>query len=321
MTTAASTDSADRIPIILDCDPGHDDAVAIMLALGSPRIDVLGITTVGGNQTLAKVTRNAQSVLEVCKRPDVPVYTGAPRPLVHEVEVAESIHGDTGMDGPHLPEPSVAVQDQNAVLFIIDTVMNAEPGTVTLVATGPCTNIALAARAEPRIVERVREVVIMGGGYHGGNWTAAAEFNIWVDPEAARMVFEDDWPVTMVGLDLTHQALATAEVEAKAKEIGSDVAEFFLGLMDFFREAYKENQGFDDPPVHDPCTIAYLLDPSIVSTQKVPVRVETRGEFTVGMTVADFRAPAPEDCHTQVAVKLDHEKFWDLVMDAIRNLG
>lgn len=301
---------SDAKKIILDCDPGHDDAVAIMLALGNPAIDLLGITTVGGNQTLEKITRNAQSVLVMCKTPDVPVHPGSPRPLLRKVEVAESIHGESGLDGVELPEPAGPPQEESATKFIIDTAMRHDPGTVTLVATGPLTNIALAARVEPRIVERVREVVLMGGGYHGGNWTAAAEFNIWVDPEAARIVFEEPWQVTMVGLDLTHQALATEEVSQQVSAIDSDLGRFFLGLMEFFRMTYREHQGFDDPPVHDPCAIAYLIDPSVVSTRRAPVSIETRGEFTTGMTVADFRVDPGPDCHTQVAVQLDHGRFW-----------
>lgn len=303
--------------IILDCDPGHDDAIAMILAAGNPVIDLLGITTVGGNQTLSKVTHNTLSVARVARMSDVPVHAGCARPLVREVEVAEGIHGHSGLDGVELPEPISQIGSRHAVDYIIDTIMENEPGTVTLVPTGPLTNIALAVRKEPRIAERVQEVVLMGGGYHTGNWSATAEFNIIVDPEAAHIVFNEKWPLTMVGLDLTHQALATPEVEEKIKAIGSECSEFVLGLFAFFRKAYKEAQGFEHPPVHDPCTVAYLIDPSIVTTQKVPLDVELHGELTLGMTVADFRAPAPEGCTTQVAVDLDHERFWNLVIQAI----
>ncbi|WP_459587465.1 uridine-preferring nucleoside hydrolase UriH [Corynebacterium camporealensis] len=309
--------------IILDCDPGHDDAVALLLALGNPRIDLLGITTVGGNNSLEKVARNARVVLEVAGRTDVPVYAGCGRPLLREPEIADDVHGDTGMDvaGVELPTPNAPLADGHAVDFLITTIMEAEPQTITLVPTGPLTNIALAVRKEPRIVERVKEVVLMGGGYHEGNWSAVAEFNIKIDPEAAHIVFEEPWPVTMVGLDLTHQALATDAVEASIKELGTPVADFVVGLFGFFREAYRENQGFEHPPVHDPCTIAYLIDPSVVQTVKAPVHVELTGRHTTGMTVTDFRAPAPADCHTQVATKLDHAGFWNLVVDALRRLG
>ena len=306
--------------IILDCDPGHDDAVAIILAGGNDKIDLLGITTVGGNQTLPKVTRNALSVLRVARLTEVPVYAGCARPLVRRVEVAEAILGDSGLDGVELPEPIDSVGDQHAVDFIIDTVMANEPHTVTLVPTGPLTNIALAVRKEPRLAERVQEVVLMGGGYHTGNWSAVAEFNIKIDPEAAHIVFNEKWPLTMVGLDLTHQALATPEVEDDIRAIGSECSEFVLGLLGFFREAYKGEQGFDNPPVHDPCAVAYLIDPRVVSTRKVPLDVELNGSLTVGMTVADFRAPAPADCTTQVAVDLDHAAFWKLVVDSIRTV-
>lgn len=309
--------------IILDCDPGHDDAVAILLAAGNPAIDLLGITTVGGNHVLEKVTRNAQQVCTVAGLTEVPIYAGCNRPLVRPVEVAEDIHGDTGMEihGYDLPEPGVELADGHAVDFIIDTVMREEPGTVTLVPTGPLTNIALAARKEPAIVERVREVVLMGGGYHVGNWSAVAEFNIKIDPEAAHIVFNEPWPVTMVGLDLTHQALATDEIEDEIRALGTDVADFVVALFDAFRKNYRDSQGFEHPPVHDPCTVAYLIDPSVVSVRKVPLDVELDGKLTTGMTVADFRHPAAEDCHTQVAVDLDHRKFWDLVIDAIKVVG
>ncbi|APT84548.1 nucleoside hydrolase [Corynebacterium aquilae] len=305
--------------IILDCDPGHDDAVAIILAAGNPAINLLGITTVGGNQTLPKVTHNALSVCRVA-RIDTEVYPGCGRPLVRAVEVAEDIHGDSGLDGVELPEPLKPAHTTHAVDFIIDTVMNSEPGTITLVPTGPLTNIALAARKEPRIVERVKEVVLMGGGYHEGNWSAVAEFNIKVDPEAAHIVFNEPWPVTMVGLDLTHQALCTPDVEKTIHELGTECSDFVVGLMGFFRKAYQANQDFIDPPVHDPCTIAYLIDPTVVTTKKVPIDVELRGDITCGMTVADFRGPAPENCHTQAAVTLDHARFWQLVTDAIASV-
>ncbi|WPF65574.1 MULTISPECIES: nucleoside hydrolase [unclassified Corynebacterium] len=308
--------------IILDCDPGHDDAVAILLAAGSPEIDLLGITTVGGNQTLSKVTYNARQVMTIAGLIDVPLHAGCARPLVRRAEAAADVHGESGMElhGFELPEPAVAVEPGHAVDYIIDTIMAHKPGEITLVPTGPLTNIAMAVRKEPRIAERVREVVLMGGGYHEGNKTATAEFNIATDPEAAHIVFNEAWPLVMVGLDLTHQALATREVEERFAALGTRAGDFVVGLCGFFREAYREAQGFDDPPVHDPCTIAYLIDPDVVSTVPVPLDVELRGELTAGMTVADFRAPAPPDCTTSVAVKLDHQGFWDLVVGAVERL-
>ena len=303
--------------ILLDCDPGHDDAVAMMLAWGNPSIELLGVTTVGGNQTLDKVTRNALSVATVVGMHDVPIAAGCRLPLVRPVEIAPDVHGDSGLDGVELPEPAVELDPRHGVDLIIETIMSNEPGTVTLVPTGPLTNIAMAARKEPRIVERVQEVVLMGGGYHVGNWSPVAEFNIKVDPEAAHIVFNEKWPIVMVGLDLTHQALATDEVAERIAAVPGSVSQFTLGLFTFFRKAYQDAQGFEFPPVHDPCTLADLIDPTIGETVKVPVDVELNGSLTTGMTVADFRAPAPEDCHTKVATRLDAPRFWGLVVDAI----
>ncbi|MFF0112475.1 uridine-preferring nucleoside hydrolase UriH [Streptomyces prasinus] len=307
--------------IILDCDPGHDDAIALLLAHGNPDIDLVAVTTVVGNQTLEKVTRNALSVARIAGITGVPFAAGCPRPLVRAIETAPDIHGETGLDGPVLPEPTLELDRRHAVDLIIDTVMSHEPGEITIVPTAGLTNIALAARKEPRIVERVREVVLMGGGYHEGNWSAVAEFNIIIDPEAAHIVFNESWPVTMVGLDLTHQALATPEVAKRIAAVGTKPAEFVGELLDFFGATYKEAQGFEHPPVHDPCAVAYVIDPSVMTVRRAPVDVELTGGLTLGMTVTDFRAPAPADCHTQVAVELDRERFWDLVVDALERIG
>lgn len=307
--------------IILDCDPGHDDAIAILLAHGNPEIELLAITTVVGNQTLEKVTRNALGVADVAGIKGVPVVPGCSRPLVRTVENAPSIHGESGMDGPQLPPATTQADPRHAVQVIIDLVMSHEPKTITLVPTGGLTNIALAARLEPRIVERVQEVVLMGGGYHVGNWSAVAEFNIKIDPEAAHIVFNEKWPVTMVGLDLTHQALATPAVVEQIAAVGTKPAKFVEELLQFFSTQYKREQGFEFPPVHDPCAVAYVIDPSVMTTERVPVDIELTGALTVGMTVADFRNPRPEHCHTQVAVKLDFDKFWGMIVDALKRIG
>ncbi|EPL3704792.1 nucleoside hydrolase [Morganella morganii] len=307
--------------IILDCDPGHDDAIALLLAYGNPQIDLLAVTTVVGNQTLEKVTRNALAVARIAGITGIPFAAGCPRPLIREIETAPDIHGDSGLDGPVLPEPVLTLDPRHAVQLIIDTIMAHPPKTITLVPTAGLTNIALAARLEPRIIDRVKEVVMMGGGYHTGNWSAVAEFNIKIDPEAAHIVFNAGWPLTMVGLDLTHQALATPEVVSKIAAVGTAPAQFVLELLEFFGTMYKSAQGFDYPPVHDPCAVAYVIDPSVMTTRKVPLDVELTGTLTLGMTVADFRSPAPADCLTQVAVKLDHTRFWDLVTDALRRIG
>ncbi|MQB52099.1 MULTISPECIES: nucleoside hydrolase [unclassified Rahnella] len=307
--------------IILDCDPGHDDAIAMLLAHGNPEIELLAVTTVVGNQTLEKVTRNALAVARVINLTGVPFAAGATRPLVRQIEVADEIHGESGLDGPVLPEAAITLEPVHAIDLIIDLIMSHPPKTITLVPTGGLTNIAMAVRKEPRIAERVKEVVLMGGGYHVGNWSAVAEFNIKIDPEAAHIVFNEKWPLTMVGLDLTHQALATPEVAARIAAVGTQPAKFVGELLEFFGLSYKDRQGFDSPPVHDPCAVAYVIDPNVMTVQKVPVDIELTGTLTLGMTVADFRVPAPPDCHTQVAVKLDHQRFWDLIVDALERIG
>ena len=307
--------------IILDCDPGHDDAVAMLLAHGNPDIEIVAVTTMFGNQTVDKTTRNALSVAAVAGITGVPFAAGAHRPLVRTVETAGSIHGESGLDGPQLPDATFELDSRHAVDLIIDTIMESEPGTVTLVPTAALTNIALAVRKEPRIASRVKEVVLMGGGYNVGNWSATSEFNIIIDPEAAHIVFNEDWPLTMVGLDVTHQALATPSVVAEIAAIGTPVAAFVGELMDFFAHSYKDEQGFDYPPVHNPVAVAYVIDPTVLTVRKAPLDVELTGTITLGMTVADLRAPAPDDCTTQVATGLDADKFWGLVTDAIRRIG
>jgi purine nucleosidase len=306
--------------IILDCDPGHDDAVAMLLAHGSPDIRLAAVTTVFGNQTVDKTTANALAVAAIAGIEGVPFARGAHRPLVREVETAPSIHGESGMDGPARPAPTIELDPRPAAQLIIDTVMSSPPGEITLVSTGALTNIALAARLEPRIVERVREVVLMGGGYGGGNWTAAAEFNILVDPEAAHIVFDEAWDVTMVGLDVTHRALATPDVVADIAAIGTPVSRFVEELMEFFAHSYRDAQGFEFPPVHDPVAVAYVIDRSVLEVRTAPVAIELTGTHTLGMTLADFRAPAPPGTRTHVATGIDVGRFWSLVTDAVSRI-
>jgi purine nucleosidase len=307
--------------IILDCDPGHDDAIAMLLAWGNPQIELVGVTTVMGNQTIEKVTSNALSVARVAGITGVPFARGAHRPLVRKIEVAEAIHGESGLDGPVLPEPTIELDPRHAVDFIIDTIMASEPGEITLVPTGALTNIAMAVRKEPRIATRVKQVVLMGGGVNVGNWSATSEFNIVIDPEAAHIVFNESWPLTMVGLDLTHEALATPAVAAAIAAVGTGPARFVGELLEFFGEAYRDQQGFDYPPVHDPCAVAFVIDPTVMEVVRVPLDIELTGSLTLGMTVADFRAPAPADCTTHVARNLDHAKFWALIVDALERIG
>lgn len=312
----------EKTKIILDCDPGHDDAIAMLLAWGNPNIDLVAVTTVAGNQTIDKVTHNALSVACVGNMQGLTIAKGSRRPIIRpETENAPSIHGDSGLDGPKLPDPIHTLDERSGVQVIIDTVMQNPPKTITLVPTGALTNIALAARLEPRIVDRVKEVVLMGGGAHVGNWSAVAEFNIKIDPEAAYVVFNEKWPVTMIGLDLTHQALATKEVMEKIAALNTKPAKFVCDLIDFFGKMYKKEQGFDAPPVHDPCAVAYVIDPTLIKTKRVPIDVELNGTYTLGMTVCDFRKTNYENCHTQVALELDCDRFWDLVVDALKRIG
>jgi purine nucleosidase len=316
-------DPLDMTPrkVILDCDPGHDDAIAILLAHGNPSLEIAAITTVGGNQTLDKVTRNARVVATLAGI-QVPIAAGAEGPLVRPLQVGAEVHGETGMDGPtDLPEPAAALDPRRGAQVIVDTVMDHDPGEITLIPIGPLTNVALAARLEPRIVQRVREVVLMGGGLHAGNWSPVAEFNIRVDPEAAHVVFNAGWPVTMVGLDLTHQALATADVTRRIDALRTRPSRFVVQLIEFFAGSYRRAQGFEAPPVHDACAVARVIDPTIVEVERMPIDVELSGALTLGMTVADGRTPAPETCRTFAALRLDRARFWDLVVDALRTIG
>lgn len=307
--------------IILDCDPGHDDAIAILLAHGNPEIELAAITTVAGNQTLPKVTANALRMCTVAGITDVPVAAGCAGPLVRDQITAPQIHGESGLDGPDFPPTTVELDPRHAVDLIIEIVMAAEPGEITLVPVGPLTNIAMAMRREPAIVERVREVSLMGGAYTRGNTTPAAEFNILADPEAAAAVFAAPWPVTMVGLDLTHQATAEPAVLERITAIGTPLAALVVELLTFFADSYREAEGMDAPPVHDPCAVARVIDPAVLTTRDAYVAVELKGALTYGATVTDFRDAYGQPHNTQVATVLDVHRFWDLVVDAVTAIG
>ena len=303
--------------IILDCDPGHDDAIALLLAHGSPGIELLAVTTVAGNQTLDKVTRNALAVAQVGGITGVPFAAGCARPLLRAPRVAGDIHGESGLDGPVLPEPQTTLDPRHAVDLIVDTVLAHPPGTVTLVPVGPLTNIALAVSREPRIVERVAEVVLMGGAYGPGNVTAVSEFNIACDPEAAQIVFRQPWPLTMVGLDLTHQALATPEVVARIAALDTAPGRFVAELLAFFGASYASVHGFAAPPVHDPCAVAVLIDPAIVATVATSVRVELSSPLTLGRTVCDVYRTTGLEPNVELGTSLDTDLFWDVMIEAL----
>lgn len=324
--------------VILDCDPGHDDALAIILCAGDPRVELVGICTVAGNQALAKTTRNACVMATLLDLKTVPVVAGCDRPLLRELRTAPEIHGTSGLDGPAPVVPVVEPVDAHAVDFIVSSVM-AAPGEITLVATGPVTNLAMALRREPAIARAVWEVVVMGGAYGRGNVTPAAEFNVFVDPEAAQVVFEAPWPLTMMGLDLTHQATCSEVTQEALAEGGRPLGRFVDELLGFYRRAYRRQAGMGDPPVHDPCAVAYVIDASMFEVARADVRVETCGRWTSGMTVVDFAAGGGRssaasgadaassgsrgdgDGLVGVGTRLDREAFWETMVAAVRRVG
>jgi pyrimidine-specific ribonucleoside hydrolase len=303
-------------PVILDVDPGHDDAVAIMLACGAPDLELLAVTTVAGNVPLEKTTRNALRVLSLIGHTDVPVAAGASSPLRRPLHTAEDIHGESGLDGPEVPDASFEPDRRAATDLIADTLKEA-PEPVTLIPTGPLTNVATFLREYPELKERVARISLMGGSIGLGNTTPAAEFNVYVDPEAAREVFESGLPITMSGLDVTHQADAgPAEREALRElgRIGIVVAE----LLEFFAANYERTFGFDAPPLHDPVAVAAVMEPSLLKTRPMRVDVECESELTRGKTVCDLYSVTGKAPNAEVGVRLDREGFFDLLY---RTLG
>jgi inosine-uridine nucleoside N-ribohydrolase len=302
-----------RTPIIIDCDPGHDDAIAILLALASPELELRGVTTVSGNQTLEKTTANALRVLEFVGRGDVPVAAGADRPLVREQFVAEFVHGESGLDGPDLPPPQGAPVPQHAVDFLAEHVA----GT-TLVAVGPLTNVGLLLALHPDA--RPERLVIMGGSIAEGNVTPAAEFNIWADPEAAHRVFTSGIGLTMIGLDVTHKAVMTrahAEQLRSSGRVGTMVAELF----DFFSRFHLRQYGSEDSPVHDAVAVVHVLDETLVETVERGVIVDTGGELSRGRTYVDLWRRAGWEPNARVGVGIDRERFLALLLERIASLG
>jgi inosine-uridine nucleoside N-ribohydrolase len=300
------------IPIVLDCDPGHDDAIAILLALSSPELELLGVTAVAGNQTLEKTTANAIRVLEYVGRDDVPVAAGAERPLVREPYVAAYVHGETGLDGPDLPPPRRTPVEQHAVDFLAERI---EPGVV-LVPIGPLTNVALLLARYPE--RRPDRIVLMGGAIAEGNVTPAAEFNIWADPEAAARVFTSGIDLTMVGLDVTHRALFTPRhAERLEGRAGSMVRE----LVAFYGRFHAEVYGFDGSPIHDALAVAQVFRPELVETKERGVKIDTESELSRGRTLVDLwgRADWEPNCH--VGVDVDADGFTELLIERINALG
>lgn len=302
--------------VILDCDPGHDDAIAILLAARHPDIELLAITTVAGNQSIEKTTLNALKVCSLAGIRDVPVAMGMERPLVRPARHAPDIHGESGLDGPHIPEPDIELAPQHAVDLLIDLLLNSD-GDITIVPTGPLTNIATAMRREPAIVPRIQAISLMGGAIGLGNTTPAAEFNIYTDPEAAAVVFACGRPITMCPLEVTHQALATEEVLGRLRGADRPVATFAADLLDFFADSYRNVFGFPSAPVHDPCAVAAVVDPTILQAQNMHVEIETKGEWTSGRTVCDVYNTLGKAANARVGYALEVERFWDMVIGTI----
>lgn len=305
------------LPIILDCDPGHDDAIALVLALASPELDLKAVTSSAGNQTPDKTLRNVLRMLTLLKRSDIPVACGAVKPLMRDLIIADNVHGESGLDGPALPEPDFAPQECTAVELMANVLReSAEP--VTLVSTGPQTNVALLLNSHPELHAKIARIVIMGGAMGLGNWTPAAEFNIFVDPEAAEIVFQSGIPVVMAGLDVTHQAQIMVEDIERFRRIGNPVATTVAELLDFFMEYHKtEKWGFQGAPLHDPCTIAWLLKPEIFTTVERWVGVETQGKYTQGMTVVDYYFLTGNRPNTTVMTNINREAFVDLLAERL----
>jgi purine nucleosidase len=308
---------ADPRKIIIDTDPGQDDAAAIMLAFGSPaELEVLGITTVAGNVPLSYTSRNARIVCELCDKAETKVFAGADKPIARKLVTAEHVHGKTGLDGPVLPEPVMPLQPQHSVDFIIETLRSEPEGAVTLCTLGPLTNIALAFQKAPDIVGRVRELVMMGGGFfEGGNITPAAEFNIYVDPEAADVVFRSGVPIVMMPLDVTHQLLTRKDRVARIAAIGSAPAKAMVEMLEFFERFDIEKYGSDGGPLHDPTVVAYLLKPELFKGRECNVEIEVTSELTVGMTVVDWWHVTDRKSNAKVMRDVDADGFFALLTE------
>jgi inosine-uridine nucleoside N-ribohydrolase len=303
------------IPIVIDCDPGHDDAIAILLALASPEVELVGVTTVAGNQTLDKTTRNALKVLELADRTEVPVAAGADAPLARKLVTATHVHGESGLDGPDLPEPTTRPLAAHAADFLAERI---EPGVV-LVPTGPLTNVALLLERHPDVTQRLERIVWMGGAIAEGNMTPAAEFNAYVDPEAAARVFASGIHVTMIGLDVTHRALFTREHAERlrpAGRAGRAVAE----LSDFFQGFHESHYGFGGSPIHDALAVAHVIDPTLVETLHTNVEIETASQFCDGRTVVDRWRSADRAWNAHVGIDVDAPRFLELLVERIASL-
>lgn len=313
--------SVARRRVVLDCDPGHDDAMAILLAAASPALELEGITTVAGNQTLEKVTLNARRVCSLAGIDRVPIAAGCGRPMRREPIVADAIHGASGLDGVDWPEPTVPLDPRHGVDLIIELARRDDPRPLTIVAVGPLTNVATALERVPEIRSGIDRIAIMGGAIGLGNWTPSAEFNIVVDPEAADAVLRSGVPVTLVPLEVTHLALATDPVVDRIARLGSPVAEASVALLRYFADTYREVFGFPAPAVHDPCAVAAILEPDVVPTRHLNVAVDLGSELSLGRTVVDVHGTTGRAPNADVGVGLDVDRFWDLMIAALGRYG
>ncbi len=307
--------------LIIDTDPGQDDAVAILLALASPEINLLGITTVAGNVPLALTQENARKICDLAGRTDMQVFAGLDRPLVRPLVTAEHVHGRTGLDGPVLPDPETPLQEQHAVDYIIDTLRREPAGSVTLAPIGPLSNIAMAMQRAPDIIPRIRQIILMGGAYFEvGNITPAAEFNIYVDPHAAQIVFASGVPVIMMPLDVTHKALTRTDRVAALRAIGNRTGVAVAEMLEFFERFDEAKYGSDGGPLHDPCTIAWMIAPDIFNGRPCNVEIETASPLTMGMTVVDWWQVSSRPHNALVIGDLDADRFFALITERLATL-
>ena len=310
------------LPVIIDCDPGQDDAVALALAFSAPEIfEILGVTTVAGNVPLNLTQRNARLVCEICNRSDVKIYAGCDKPMEQELVTAEYVHGQSGLDGIDIYEPEHPLEKTNAVDFIIETLLAADDNSITLIPTGPLTNIGTAINKEPNILPKIKEIILMGGAAkEGGNVTPSAEFNIYVDPEAADIVFKCGRPIVVMSLDVTHQVLTSRKRLDRIRAIGTKTAKMMTDLIAFYERYDEEKYHTDGGPLHDPCTIAYLIKPELFKLKDINVVIETSGDITRGETVADFWNVTGRKPNVKWAYEVDDDGFFDLLNEQLKKI-
>jgi len=308
------------LPIIIDCDPGHDDAIALLLAVASPKVDLLGVTTCFGNCAVEDSTRNALRILTLVGETSIPVAQGASGPLVGSTALGNYVHGKSGLDGPDIPEPAFSANEMPAV-ELMKTLIEQSNEPVTLVVTGPMTNAAELLRDHPEVAGNIREVIFMGGSTNGGNHTPSAEFNTYADPEALQQVIDSGLPLRMVGLNLTHQALATPDVVERMRVMNHRLGQVCAEWMGFFGASYESVWSFQSPPVHDPCTVAALINPTVIQWQKSFLAVELEGKWSRGETIIDLHNRYTFEANAEIALTLDRDSYWDLVLESIDQLG